>query len=187
MGKVQSNKKLRIIAIATVTFFSLCANVLATVAWFTANRSANNENDYFAVENDGDACIEAVNLYKFKYNERTYGSGENAVTIIDYLAPEDGVVKKYSFNTTEQKFGETVEDVFEAVTVMNVYDPLEKVIKQSSFSLLDLNCNAIYEIVLSSTTFSNASVTIKANWLSNKTKTSSQIFLTDCLDFCSMI
>lgn len=170
-------------AMGMVTFFCLCANVLATVAWFTANRSADNDNDYFGVQNEGDAEIEAINLYKFKYNEITYGSDENVVTIIDYLAPEDGEVKKYAFNTTEQKFGENVNDVFEAVTIMNVYDPLEKVIKQSSFSLLELNCNAIYEIILSSSTFTTASVTISANWLSSKTKTSSQIFLTDCLDF----
>ena len=84
-------------AMGMVTFFCLCANILATVAWFTSNRIASNDNDYFAVENDGDANIESVSLYKFKYKETVYGNGENAITVTDYLNPEFGEVKKYGF------------------------------------------------------------------------------------------
>ena len=184
MGKVQSNKKIRILAIAVVTFFSLCANVLATVAWFTANRNAENDNDYFGVTNTGgSADIESVCLYQFKYGETTYGTGESALTVIDYLTPETGEVKKYDFNTSEQKFGEVVDEVFVPVTVMNIYDPVEKVIKQSNFKLKELNCNSIYEITLSTTSFTTCYLTVNASWLSTKTKLSNQIFLTDCLDF----
>ena len=176
-------------AMGMVTFFCLCANVLATVAWFTSNRIASNDNDYFAVENDGDANIESVSLYKFKYKETVYGNGENAIIVTDYLNPEFGEVKKYGFNASEQKFGETIEnqethqEVFVPVTVMNIYDPIEKVIKQNNFELIDLNCNAIYEITLNSTSFTNVNLNVIANWLSSKTKLSNEIYLTDCLDF----
>ena len=185
--KNAKTKKTRIIAIAAVTFFSLCANVLATVAWFTSNRSAQNENDYFAVKENDNACIESVYLYKFNYHETTYGSGNDAFTVIDYLTPETGEVKKYAFDEDEQEFGEIIDGIFNPVTVMNIYDPIEKVIKQNSFNLLDLNCNAVYEINFSSSSLSSTYVDIFANWLSSKTKNSDEIFLTDCVDFDSYL
>ena len=183
MKLFKSKKTTRMFAMGMVTFFCLCANILATVAWFTSTRSVQNDNDYFAVENEGDANIESVKLYKFNYSETTYGSGDNEITVTNYLSPETGEVKKYDFNETEQKFGEIENGVFIPVTVMNIYDPIEKVIKQDSFSLLDLNCNAVYEITLSSTTFANCDLNVIANWISTKTKESNEIFLTDCLDF----
>ena len=170
-------------AMGMVTFFCLCANVLATVAWFTSIRQVNEENSYFGVEEQDDAKIDSVNLYKFNYPVNVYGDEDEQVEIVDYLTPQDGEVKKYAFNYTHNQFGETVNDVFEPVTIMNVYDPLERVIKQNSFNLLDLNCNAIYEIIFSSASLTNCTLNITASWLSSKIKLPDEIWLTDCVDF----
>ena len=49
-------------AMGMVTFFCLCANVLATVAWFTSIRQVNEENSYFGVEEQDDAKIDLSGL-----------------------------------------------------------------------------------------------------------------------------
>lgn len=186
--KQTKNKKLRILAIGAVTFFSLCANILATVAWFTANRNTEQENDYFGVQDSGSAVIDHINLYKFNYNVTTVGEGENAFENIEYLNPETGEVKRYSFNTEQQKFGEfitnpdTQEEEFVETTVMNVYDPIEKVIQQENFKLFNMNCNVVYEIVFTSTSFTTCYMDVISS-LITKSKTSNQIYLSDCVDF----
>ena len=183
MGKVRCNKKCRILAIAAVTFFSLCANVLATVAWFTANRSADNENDYFAVQESGNATIESVSIYKFNYGTTVFNEGTpQEFTTVDYLSPETGVVKKYDFNETEQAFGETIDDVFYEVPVMNIYDPLDKIIQQNSFDLFTMNCNVVYEITFASTSFTTCDLSVVSNRFT-KTPGEHQILLSDCVDF----
>lgn len=181
MKKGQIRTK-RIIALASVTFFSLCANVLATIAWFTANREANNEHSYFAVEEVGDAAIESVNIYKFKYGTTDFTIGGNTYTTVDYLTPETGEVKKYGFDQTRQKFGETVNGNFEEVTVMNIYDPIDKIIQQENFNLFTLNCNVIYEITFYSTKITNCTMDVVSKLLT-KTPGEHQILLSDCVDF----
>ena len=183
MAKLQRKSKIRIVAIAAVTFFSLCANVLATIAWFTANRSTENNHDYFAVQESGNACIQSISIYKFDYGTTVFNAGTpNEFTTIDYLSPETGTVKKYDFDETEEAFGETINGVFHEVPVMNIYDPLDKIIQQNAFDLFTMNCNVVYEITFSSTSFTNCNLSIVSNRFA-KTPGENQILLSDCVDF----
>ena len=181
MKKGQIRTK-RIIALASVTFFSLCANVLATIAWFTAQKDGRAENEYFEIEQSADAEIDSINLYKFEYSTTDFEIGGNTMTMYDYLTPETGEVKKYAFNYTEQKFGETVEGVFHPVTVMNIYDPVDRIISQEGFDLFTLNCSVIYEINFSSGSLTNCYMDVTSK-LFSKTPGTHEILLSDCVDF----
>ena len=175
--------KTRVMAIGLVTFFSLCANVLATIAWFTTNRTAENQNSYFGVKEVDEAHLEAINVYRFEYNEIVFDAGtadpSDDFVYIDYLTPATGTVVKYGFNKTTNNFEDQSGN---AVSVMNIYDPIERVIQQSNFDLRGLNCNVVYEFIFSSTSLTNSKVDIMSNVI-EKTKTANQIYLSDCVTF----
>lgn len=180
--KMLKSKTLKIIAGTTITVFSLFSCVIAAVAWFAFAKQAKAQGETFRVVANGNGYdIGDINLYKFNYGERTVGSGENEFTMIDYLTPYTGNVGKYLYDKNRHQFGETVESVWEPVTVMNIFDPIDLIIQ--SHELIDLNCNAIYEVTLSSTAFTNCYFGLDAYRLTEKTKLASEIFLSECVDF----
>lgn len=175
--------KTRVMAIGLVTFFSLCANVLATIAWFTTNRTAENQNSYFGVKEVDEAHLEAINVYRFEYNEIVFDAGtadpSDDFVYIDYLTPATGTVVKYGFNKTTNNFEDQSGN---AISVMNIYDPIERVIQQSNFDLRGLNCNVVYEFIFSSNSLTNSKVDVMSSVI-EKTKTANQIYLSDCVTF----
>ena len=126
---------------------------------------------------DSGCTIESIQLIKFDYNIATTGGFD----YIDYLHPEDGTVNRYGYNETENSFGEEVNSTWVSVDAMNSYDPVERIISTLPFK--DMNYNAIYEIAFSSSGMASRYMQLYANRLTDKTKQSGEIYLTDCVDF----
>ena len=196
--KSNGKKLITTIAAISVTFFSLCSCVIAAVAWFSVANQAKTEGETFKVIAGGEGGFEIknVNMYKFVYMVDSYGSGETAYSITDYLRPQRGEVCKYLYdNGFTKKYNQyvlnqetneyywTFETINPGVTSMNVFDPVDLI--ATSDTLIDLNCNVVYEISFSSGVLSSSKyLKVEGIWKSDKQKTStSDIFLTDCLDF----
>lgn len=180
--KMLKSKTLQIIAGTTVTVFSLFSCAIAAVAWFAFAKQARADGETFKVVANGSGYdIGDINLYKFNYSEETIGTGDNAFTVINYLTPYTGNVGKYLFDRQRHQFGEEVNSVWEPVTVMNIFDPIDLIVQRHE--LIDLNCNAIYEISVTSSAFTNCYLTLDAIHLEDKTKNNNEIFLSDCVDF----
>ena len=64
---------------------------------------------------------------------------------------------------------------------MNLFDPVEFLINPNT-QLIDLNCGVIYEITCTSATLEECLIGVES-LLTNKTATSSQILLSDCIEF----
>lgn len=176
------SKTLKIIAGTTVTVFSLFSCVIAAVAWFAFAKQARADGETFKVVANGSGYdIGDINLYKFNYSEETIGTGDNAFTVVNYLTPYTGNVGKYLFDRERHQFGEEVNSVWEPVTVMNIYDPIDLIVQRHE--LIDLNCNAIYEVTVTSSAFTDCYLTLDAIHLEDKTKNNNEIFLSDCVDF----
>ena len=159
----KGKKVLTIIAGSTVTFFSLCSCVIAAIAWFSFAHQAQAEGETFKVitSGDGGAEIKAVNLYKFNYAPIVVGSKQT----YDYLKPQNGELCKYLYDNGQSGNGaitgfskkyESIVDgewtfstVNPAVSIMNSFDPVYITINGQQ-SLIQLNCNAVYEVELSS-------------------------------------
>ena len=171
---------LKTIAATATVLFSLFSLFSGTLAWFASNASAKATGMAVNVVVEGDGYeVEDVYLNKFNFEEEVH----NGFTMIDYLSPEDGEAKRYLFDSeVHNQFGEVVDGNWQAVDTMNTYDPIEFIIHQNA-SLRDLNCNAIYEIHLSSSRYTQCMMAVNAFRLTDKTKTNNQIFLSDCLDF----
>ena len=185
MAKVTSKIKsrLKLVGATFTAIFTLASLFTATYAWFTANTSVTASGAMVTVKSI-DAIIESVTLYKFDYSEDGFGG-------YDYLFPELGGVGAYQFDDSvgRQSFGEVVhnnetgEDEWKPVT-MNLYDPLNDTI--TGRGLISLNCNAVFKIVLSSSSLVNTSFPIKVEALniqSQKTKRPEEIWLSSCVDF----
>ena len=172
----------KIIAASAVTVFSLFSCVIAAVAWFSFAKRAQAQGETFKVRANGNGYdIGDINLYKFNYSEETIGTGENAFTVINYLTPYTGNVGKYLYDGERHQFGKEVDSTWNAVTVMNIFDPIDLIVQRHE--LIDLNCNAIYEISVSSSAFTNCYLSLEALLLEEKTKLNDEIFLSDCVDF----
>ena len=176
--------RFKIVAVTLTVVFSLFSVFTGTAAWFASNLTVTANCGIVSAKSI-DASIESVTLYKFNYLEDGFGG-------YDYLFPELGCVGAYQYDDTigRQSFGEVVhndqtdEDEWKPVTMMNLYDPLNSTI--TGRGLDSLYCNAIFKIVLSSSTFINDSVSlnIKAqNIQSEKTKQSNEIWLSSCVNF----
>ena len=180
--KKSKQNVLKIVAATGVSVFSLASVVIATVAWFSfASKAQANGETFKVVANGSGYDIGDINLYKFNYSEDTVGTGENAFTVVNYLTPHTGNVGKYLFDSQRHQFGEEVNSEWTPVTVMNIFDPIDLIVQRHE--LIDLNCNAIYEITVSSSAFTNCYLTLDAIHLDDKTKNNNEIFLTDCVDF----
>lgn len=178
----KGKRALTIIAGTAVTVFSLFSCVIAAVAWFSFAKQAQAQGETFKVVANGNGYdIRDINLYKFNYSEETVGTGENAFTVVNYLTPYTGNVGKYLYDGERHQFGEEVESTWEPVTVMNLYDPIDLIVQRHE--LIDLNCNAIYEITVTSSAFTNCYLSLDAILLEEKTKNNNEIFLSDCVDF----
>lgn len=149
--------------------FSLFSVFTATLAWFAANANVSATGMQVTAMMSSNCQVEQVNLYKFEYAENTFGTARE----LNYFAPQDGSVNKYPF-VASTGFG---------VDAMNTYDPVEKVISGNGFSLRKLNCNAVYEVKVSSTEFTEASLDANAFLLSGRTPTQAQKLLSDYVDF----
>ena len=176
--------RLKIIGSTMTAVFSLASVFTATYAWFAANTTVTATGAMVTIKNE-DASIESITLYKFDYFENSYGE-------YDYLFPEFGSVGAYEYDRTagRQCFGEVVhndetgEDEWKPVTTMNLYDPLNDTI--TGRGLISLNCNAIFKIVLSSSSLVNSSINLNVRALSiqpQKTKQPDEIWLSSCVDF----
>lgn len=179
MFKKMSKKTKQIIAGTSVTIFSLLALTLGAFAWFASSFSFSENDVEFQVTALGDCSLENVKLYKFIYPDSLVGDD------YDYLSPEDGHVDKYDFNEDYERFGyfeDQAQTIWVSVEEMNLYDPIQLIIS-SSTTLRDLNCNAIYEITLTSSTFSNCVIDANALLRTDKTAGTNEIYLSDCVDF----
>ena len=172
MKKAGRNVK-KIVAAVSVTFFQLVACGAAILAWFIAYQSGDVGGNDFQVTNKN-CDIDSVKLYKFIYDY-------DNVMGYRYDAPEDGGVECYDYNAEEEAFGYTDGSGFHAVSVMNVYDPIELLIGDDS-TLRKLNCGVVYEVTLRSTDYATTEFLLKSLLIS-KSKTASQIYLSDCVDF----
>ena len=182
MKERKGKKTLTLIAGTAVTVFSLFSCVIAAIAWFSFASQAKADGETFRVVANGNGYdVGTINLYKFNYSESTVGSGENQIVMVDYLTPYTGNVGKYLYDRTRHQFGETVQSVWTPVTTMNIFDPIDLIIQRHD--LIDLNCNAIYEVTLNSSAFTNCYFGLDALRLIDKTKLANEIFLTECVDF----
>ena len=175
-----SKVRRKIILATSLSIFTLADVVAASFAWFLNARTRAINASMFEVTSTGTCYLESVNLIKFNFATEEALDG---TVIVKYDSPREGEVKRYEFNTTYNKFGEMVDGVWQAVEVMNIYDPVERIIKGSSFDLKDLNSNAVYELTFVVYSGGSYSVNMHSNLISNKTKTDSQIYLSECIDF----
>lgn len=172
-----ARKKLWTIILASA-FISVASVscVTGTIAWFTFKDTATVTAQSFTVTAQS-AAVEDVNVIMFDYAMTTVGSQE----MVDYIMPERGKVNNYDFDTTREQFGYMDDETWVSVQIMNRYDPVDLII--SGNSLIDLNCNVLYQITLTSN-LDNATMTLDALHLTGVTKDREQdIFLSSCADF----
>ena len=166
MAKVTNKIKSRfkIVSATFTAIFTLATAFTGTIAWFFAIQQveANGMSVTIASSN---CTIDSFNLYRFDYSLNTFGD-------IDYLSPQDGNVGKYPY-VSQSGFG---------VSEMNVYDPIEKVVMGNSFDLRKMNCNAVYEAVISSSSFTNAYLDSTAVLRDDVVLGANQTLLSSCAD-----
>ena len=174
--KLARKKLWTIILASAFTFVASVSCVTGTIAWFTFQNTATVTAQSFTVTAQS-AAVEDVNVIMFDYAMTTVGSQE----MVDYIMPERGKVNNYDFDATREQFGYLDDDTWVSVQIMNRYDPVDLLI--SGNSLIDLNCNVVYQITLTSN-LDNATMTLDALHLTGATKDREQdIFLTSCVDF----
>ena len=183
MSKSQSAKRiktrLKIVGATLTTLFSLFSVFTATLAWFASQGRVEANGMAIGVQMTGSANLDQVNLIKFNYRSETIGGFE----VVDYLDPSTGEVSKYYFdrdyNNGVGSFGYDDNGNFIAVDAsMNVYDPVDRIIRGGNLN--SLNCNAIYEVVFSSS-FDAAYLQLYSGLIS-KIPGANQILLSDCVD-----
>lgn len=167
--------KIRNTIIVSVVFivFSLLSAFSGTAAWFISTIDFKSSISSFSVVCMPGVEVVSISMYKFVYPQ--------IEEFVDYMSPEDGVVKKYAFNDEEEAFGETVDDVFHPVSCMNLYDPVKIAITDDE--LFDLNCNVIYAVTISSESLTTGKIKVFAERLLEKEKLAHDIFFSDCADF----
>lgn len=176
-----SNGLKRIIIATSMVIFTLAGCVSGTYAWFVSRQNWNEDVSRFQVA-ALDMTIESVTLYKFNYPSDGFDG-------LDYLMPQDGFVGEYLYDDSvgRNSFGEIVhndetgEDEWIPVTTMNLYDPLNGFI--TGRGLIGMNCNAVFKIVLHSSSLTNINVNIKASSIENPVKEEDEIWLSSCVDF----
>ena len=132
--------RLKIVVATATAIFSLLSIFTATYAWFSSNTVVSVSGGSFKVSTKN-YSINSVHLYKYNYALDELGGD------YEYLFPEKGQVNLYE-HTDEDKFVDVTDEDIET-NVMNLYDPLQKIISGRSFKISELNTNAVYKIVLS--------------------------------------
>ena len=135
----------------------------------------------FAVVNVGTCDLYGIDLIKFDYHTTTYGEGESAFTVIDYLNPETGAVNNYAYNKDEKSFGYLEDESWHPVSLMNTYDPVDLLIYGGD--IRDMNCNSIYKFTISSMDLVDVKFNALVSKLLDKEKQEDELFLTSCVDF----
>lgn len=179
--KTNRKNKLKIIAACSVAIFSLATAMGGAYAWFTLMMKQESEIDPFVVVNTGTCDLFSVELIKFNYHTTSYGEGDDAFTVIDYLNPELGEVRMYDYNEEEGTFGYYDNETWVAVDMMNVFDPVDMVIYNET--LRDLNCNALYKFTVSSNDFTDINLQAAVAKVVGKEKLPNELFLSTCVDF----
>ena len=172
------------IAINTIfVLFGLASGFTGTIAWFLSSRTVEHSSGDFAVARcDDNSEIVSIELIKFDYHSTIYNEGElDEFTVIDYITPETGSVNRYTYNSDESSFGFFDAEVWKSVSIMNTYDPIEMII--SGNGLFDLNCNAIYEIVVESEGMTDAYINATISKILGKEKEDDDLFFTTCTNF----
>lgn len=175
--KRSGNKNLKIIAACSVAIFSLLVLVGGAFSWFTIMMSQSLSGTNFAVINTGTCDLYDIKLYKFDYMSHSYGGDY----IIDYTAPENGRVNQYSFNKELNQFGYMDGSNWHQVSVMNVFDPVELEIRQTT--VRELNCDSIYKFTISTTSFTDASLSASVSKILDTVKETEDIFLSSCVNY----
>lgn len=173
-----NNSKIKIVLATSIAIFSLFTTFTGTFAWFQASLNRSVGADTFSVTSISSDCgIHKVELIKFEY------AIDPITNEPDYLDPDNvnAGVRRYEFDRNNNYFVDSNDD--EIDVVMNPYDPVEKIVKGNSFRLIDQNCNAVYALTIKAKTPGTYNMDITSLWLEDKEKTSSQIFLSDCVDF----
>ena len=173
-------KTIRLITLNVMfVIFSLASAFTGTYAWFNAMRSFDTSVGQFSVATTGDAKFRSAQLIKFNYLSRTFGTGESAMTIIDYLNPGLGSVASYPYNNEKNQFE---DESHNKIDVMNTYDPVDYLINGGD--LASMNCNAIYRFEMESSSFLDCflnSSLVKIDGVDFDEE--NEILLSTCLDF----
>ena len=186
-GKKKRNlprKTTVLIAVNTMFLvFALASGFSGTIAWFLSQQSVDTTaGDFKVVSLEGDCELVSIELVKFDYFKTVYNEGApDEFTVIDYIRPETGSVNRYEYNDSEDSFGFFDEETWKEVSIMNTYDPIEMII--SGDGLRDLNCNAIYEIVVESENLDLAYINAAVSKISEKAKEEDDLFFTTCTNF----
>ena len=157
-----SRSTLKIISAVSVSIFSLLALSVGVYAWFVAKLNVSEAVDTFDVTTVGDCSIADIKLIKFEYPESEVFEG------LDYLRPENGAVNKYDYSEEEEHFG-YLDEHDEWVSVSQM--------------LKDLNCNAIYQNSITSSSHDNALMKVTSYLKDGITLDTNEILLSDCADF----
>ena len=178
--KKAGKSKLTIIATAMVTVLALSGCIVGTMAWFTAQKQARASGAFIRVATQN-YSVDSVKLYKFNYAKDPFD--ENSFLFLD---PEEGGVYRFNYDSENDRF---VDDDNNPTTKMNLYDPLERMISGDSFKLSTFNSNAIYEVVISTST-----PTVAANLdpssvlnIARSERNSGVKYLSDYVDLTSLL
>ena len=176
--KSVNKKARRSIVVATLTtIFTLFTAMAGTYAWFASSTSVTTTGMQVIVQCKS-SVIESLKLIKFDYDY------DDTLQIYNYLDPSCGGVNTYTYDPTYDnnnggfifnKNGNPIE-----AELMTKYDPVDKIIHGDN--LREMNCNSIYEVTITSTSYIDCYLQLKAIY-DQKTASTNEILLSDCVDF----
>ena len=179
------SKGIKRITIATaMVILTLVGCVTGTYAWFMSCNNYSTEVGQFSIMNRN-ARIKNVKLLKFCYAGDSLGG-------YDYTDPGSGHASGFEWNEAQGSFGsyQMIDAVrtWVPVDIMNLYDPLETEI--TGTPLIDLNCNAVFEITFESNEFLGGATVVSsamkrslAEVVDYDPEDENNILLSTCVDF----
>ena len=173
-NKIRS--RLKIVGAAATAVFSLASAFAGTYAWFAQQNNVHASNMSIRVATDA-FSLESIKLIKFDYDFETIGG----IDVYDYLNPSRGNVNAYIFNDTTGNYEirDNQDHVIATTDVMTKYDPVDRFIHGNN--LREMNCNAIYEVVVASDNFSDCYLQL-SSILDSIDDPRSDVLLSDCVD-----
>ena len=181
MVKLTSKTKTRmkIVGATAVSIFTLATAFTGTIAWFTTHNTVEGTGMSIKVSTP-EAAVDSVKLVKFDYGYMLVGGTK----MYNYLAPEQGDVNSYTYDPTyDSNRGGFVREHsggYIEADIMNRYDPVDSIIHGGS--LREMNCNSVYEVVLSSDVLTDCYMNVDAI-LESQIPGANQICLSDCATF----